>query len=328
MKILAEKKLESGEILTVLHWCSAEKAPEKYKNYLMQSLGADNLKRNFYAVGSWRAYFSDALDGVYEPDVTDHFFFAEVNGEIAGRVWFAYSGKSLRGNFGNVMTEEKFRKKGIMSELMKYCMDEIRQCPVRMLTCATGSKFAAASYKKCGFYSVYGTETGVLCYSKGEPFLTEAENVFRQGKIKEIRPGRIGDQFDCDKFLAYTPEIRKRKYPYFGGPAASIEEFRSAFQESLGGRGVVFTALNEQDECCGYAFGVLFHGMPIVDFMLHPVYAEDGRKLLSATISAFREKFGFVPFYMGYEGDGKKNQVVESVRGELQTVALFKPFLL
>ena len=328
MKVLAEKKLKTGELLTVFHWSSAEKAPEKYKNYLIQSLGSDNLKRNFYAIGSWRAYFSDALDSVYYPEVIDHLFFAEVNGEIAGRIWFAYSRKSLRGNFGNVLTEEKFRQRGIMSELMKYCMEEINSSPVRMLTCATGSKFAAESYKKHGFYSVYGTETGVLCYSKDHHFLTEAENIFHPGKIKEVRPGKIGDQFDCDKFLAYTPEIRKRTFPYFGGPSASIEEFRSAFQESLGGRGVVFTALNEQNECCGYAFGILFHGMPIVDFMLHPAYIADGKKLLSATISAFREKFSFVPFYMGYEPEVNKNQVIETVREELQMISLCPPFLL
>ena len=328
MDILCEKQIGSGETLRILHWCSAEKAPDKYKNYLLRSLGSENYKRNYYAIGSWRAYFADALDCVYYPEVVDHLFLAEIDGEIAGRIWFAYSAKSLRGNFGNVLTEEKFRKRGIMSELMKSCMEEINRSPVRTLTCATGSKFAAASYKKHGFYSVYGTETGVLCYSKGDSFLIETEKVFHPGRIKEIRPGRIGDQFDCDKFLAYSPEIRKRTYPYFGGPAASIEDFRSAYQESLGGRGVVFTALNEENECCGFAFGILYHGMPVVDFMLHPAYIDDGSKLLTATISAFKEKFGFIPFYMGYKDDLHKNKVAEMVKDDLQVIALFPPFLL
>ena len=328
MKILTEKKLKNGETLTVLHWNSAEPAPEKYKNYLLQSMGTDGIKRNFYAIGSWRAYLSDTMDGAYYPDIVDHWFFAEINGEIAGRIWFAYSAKSLRGNFGHVLTEEKFRQRGIMTELLKYCMEEIKRAPVKILTCATGNRFAAASYKKVGFYSVYGTETGVLCYSKERTFLEEAEAVFRPGKMKEVRPGRITDQFDCDKFLAYTPEIHKRTFPHYGGPAAAIEEFRSIYQESLGGRGVVVTALNEAGACCGYAFGILYHGMPIVDFMLHPAYLDDGEKLVSAAITAFREKFGFIPFYMGYETDENKNKVIEKVRSELQTVILAKPFLL
>ena len=312
MEILAERKMENGERLSVLHWCSSEKAPEKYRNYLLRSFGSENYKRNFYAIGSWRAYFSDSTLGIYYPEVTDHFFFAEVNGEIAGRVWFSYSGKSLHGNFGNVLTEEKFRRKGIMTELMKHCMTEIQRSPVKMLCCATGNKIAAARYVRAGFQMIYGGETGQLCFIKDGSFLSEAHRVFSGSRITEIRHGRIGDQFDCDKFLAYVPEVLKRNYPFRAGPAAQVDEFRSAYQETLGGRAVIYTALNEQSECCGYAFAVFLHGMPVLDFTVHPAYLGDSAGLIRTTANAFREKFGLLPLYCGFAGDSQKLAAVQA----------------
>ena len=320
MELLAERKLENGERLTVLHWCSPETAPEKYKNYLLRSFGSENYKRNFYAIGAWRAYCSDAADGVYYPEVTDHFFFAEVDGKIAGRVWFAYSGKSLHGNFGNVLTEEKFRKRGIMSELMKHCMAEIRRSPAKMLCCATGNKFAAATYVKCGFQLIYGGETGQLCFIREGSFLSEAKRVFSGSRIAEIRPGRIGDQFDCDKFLAYVPEVLKREYPFRAGPAAQVDDFRSAYQEALGGRAVIFTALNELDECCGYAFAVLMHGMPVLDFTVHPAYLGDADRLVRTAAQAFQENFGMLPLYCGFAADTEKLAAVQASGMQKHTI--------
>ena len=312
MDLLAEKKLPSGETLRVLHWCPPGKVPRKYADYVSASFGSDHPHANFYTTNGWRSYLFDAMDGVYFPEVTDHWFFAEVDGECAGRVWFAWSGRSLRGNFGHVMTEPQYRRKGIMTELMTHCMAEIRRAPVRMLCCATGNKVAAASYVKSGFRLIYGGETGPLCFSKGESLFEESKKIFSGSRITEVRPGTIGDQFDCDKFLAYTPEMWKRPLPSQFGPAACVSDFRLALQESFGGRAVVYTALNEKRECCGYAFAVMFPRMPVLDFVVHPAYMGDAAGLIRRTAESFREKFGVMPLWYGFAEDREKLRAAQA----------------
>lgn len=61
MEILDEKKMSSGETLRVLHWCSSEKAPEKYVDYVLASMGSDSPHEHLYSISGWRAYFSDAM---------------------------------------------------------------------------------------------------------------------------------------------------------------------------------------------------------------------------------------------------------------------------
>ena len=321
MELLAEKRLVTGENLKVFHWCAPEKAPRKFADYVSASFGSDHPHRDLYTINGWRAYFSDSMNGALFPDVVDHWFFAEVDGECAGRIWFAYSARTGRGNFGNVMTEPAYQRRGIMTELMKHCMAEIRRSPAVMLCCATGNKFAAASYIKFGFYLIYGGETGPLCFSKGKSFLDEAKQVFSGGRTAEIRPGEIGDQFDLDKFLAYTPELWKRALPVQCGPSASISDFRLAYQESVGGRGVVFSSLNDDGQCCGYAFAVLLSGLPVLDFMIHPACREGAGELIRRTAAAFREKFHLDPLYYGHAADEEKNSLLREA-GMKQTAVI------
>ena len=306
MEILDEQKLISGETLRVLHWDSSEKAPEKYINYILTSVGSSNPHRYLYSSAGWRTYFRDAMSGTYFPDVVDHWFFAEVDGECAGRIWFAYSKKSLRGNFGNVMTEPAFRNRGIMRELMKHCMDAIRRSPANMLCCIASKKITPV-YLKYGFQLIHGGESGPLCFIKDGTFASEAEQAFSGNRIMEIRPGEISDQFDCDKFLVYVPELWKREHPVQTGPAAFVSDFRLAFQESFAGNSVVYVALNERKVCCGYAFAVMLpSGMPVLDFVVHPAYLDDAAGLIRTTVSAFLEKFGTSPFYYGLSADAGK----------------------
>ena len=307
MEILDEKKMSSGETLRVLHWSSSEKAPEKYVDYVLASMGSDSPHEHLYSISGWRAYFSDAMLGTFYPEVVDHWFFAEVNGECAGRIWFAYSAKSLIGNFGNVMTRPRFQGRGIMTELMKHCMAEIRRSPANMLCCIAGKRITP-TYLKNGFSLIHGGEEGPLCFIKEGSFLDKAKQAFSGSSIMEVRPGRIGDQFDCDKFLAYVPELWNRRFPVQTGPAASIFDFRMALQESFSDHAVVYVALNEQKICCGYAFAVMLpSGLPVLDFVIHPAYMADSAELIRTTASAFQKTFGAIPSYYGLSADAEKN---------------------
>ena len=306
MEILDEKKLDSGETLRVLHWCPPEKAPEKYIDFILASFGTSAPHRYLYSNNGWRAYFSDAMNGGYFPEVVDHWFFAEVDGECAGRIWFGYSSASLRGNFGNVLTVPKYQCRGIMTELMKHCMAEIRHSPANML-CCIAAKWIAPVYLKNGFQLIHGGESGPLCFIKEGTFQSEAKQAFSGSRIMEIRPGRIGDQFDCDKFLIYTPELWVRNCPIQVGPAAVVSDFRLALQESFAKNAVVYVALNERNVCCGYAFAIMLpSGFPVLDFIVHPAYLEDAAGLIRATATAFQEQFGTLPLYYGLSADSGK----------------------
>lgn len=320
MEILSETRLATGEQLRILHWSAPEKAPRKYVDYVSASFGSNHPHNDFYTIGGWRAYFSDAMNGTYCPEVVDHWFFAEVDGECAGRMWFAYSARTRRGNFGNVMTEPQFQRRGIMTELLKYCMEEFYRSPAEILCCASGNPHAVASYLKVGFELIYGGETGPLCLSKKGSFLDTAQEAFSGNRIAEIRRGTIGDQFDCDKFLAYIPEIRNRAFPFRGGPSAAIPEFRLAFQEALGNRGTVNVALNSRNECVGYAFAAILHGLPLLDFTVHPGYLSDAANLIRMTADDFKTKFQRDLLYFGFSGDKEKLAAITEAGAECQGI--------
>lgn len=320
MEIFSETKLATGEQLRILHWNAPEKTPRKYADYVSASFGSNHPHNDLYTIGGWRAYFSDAMSGAYYPEVVDHWFFAEIDGECAGRMWFAYSARTRRGNFGNVMTEPQFQRRGIMTVLLKYCMEEFYRSPAKMLCCASGNPYAVASYLKVGFELIYEGKTGPLCLIKKGSFLDQAQEAFNGNRIVKIRRGIIGDQFDCDKFLAYIPEIKNRAYPFRGGPSAAIPEFRLALQETLGGHGTVHVALNSRNECVGYAFAAILHGLPLLDFTVHPGYLSDAANLICMTTDDFRTKFQRNPFYFGFAGDKEKLSVISGAGAEFQGV--------
>ena len=122
------------------------------------------------------------------------------------------------------MTEVQFRNRGIMMELLKFCLDAFYRSPAEMLCCASGNPYAVASYRKAGFELIYGGERGPLCLIRKGTFFEAAREAFQGARIAKVRCGTIGDQFDCDKFLAYIPEVKKRPIPFCGGPLAEIPE--------------------------------------------------------------------------------------------------------
>jgi len=146
-----------------------------------------------------------------------------------------------------------------------------------------------------------------ICWTLTGITVSEAEQAFSGSRITEIRPGEISDQFDFDKFLVYTPDLWKRVLPVQTGPAAYISDFRLTLQEKFADNAVVYTALNEQRSCCGYAFAVMLpSGIPVLDFIVHPSYLEDSAELIRTTAKAFLERFGTMPFYYGLAADSEK----------------------
>lgn len=295
MDILEKGTLADGRAYEVLSVITPDPAvPEELVRYFIASFGFDTYRHAVQDLNYWRLYYREALAGHNLPQVVDHHYVLRVEGKFAGRIWFAYNTKTGHGNFGNVYTEPAFRRCGVMGILMKHTMAGIRSSGVTQLCCSSGSKHAVKVYLAHGFNLIYGGETGPLCWRREGTF-QEAERAAFPGHEKcTVREGQLGDQFECDKFLAYTPAWLGFKQDSTG-LAATIFEYRVAFQEKLSGNGIVNVLTTPSGTVCAYAFALKICGEDILDFRIHPEYPEDLPELLNRTAAEYRERFNAAP---------------------------------
>ena len=272
LELLEESTLFTGEQLKVYRLItpSEKVVPKRVIQYMIASLGYDEYRKYVNDQNYWRLYYRTAFEN---KGAVDHLYLAEVNGEFAARVWFAYSRKSGFGNFGNVYTETEHRKKGLMSILMKHCTAGFESSDAKMLCCSTGNKIAAASYVKSGFHMIYGGETGPMCLLKkscGNHFFEMAEKYYSDNKIVKVRPGTIDDQYDCDKILDKLPAMRENRPAPPPEAGCFVTEYRIAYQEMLSGNGKVLVAENSSGVCVGYSWKLKLYGKEVSHAVLHP----------------------------------------------------------
>jgi len=91
-------------------------------------------------------------------------FGAEYNGKIVGFIELSHETWNNRLRVSNIYIEEKYRRKGIGTELMKYAINFAKQNKIRALVLETQScnHPAISFYMKCGF-SIIGFD--LSCYS-------------------------------------------------------------------------------------------------------------------------------------------------------------------
>ena len=287
MKVMVEKTLQTGEHLRILRFVTPEEIPERVIRYWIASLRFDTYRLYVSSISYWRLYFREVFAGNFASETVDHIYIAEVNGEYAARMWFAYSKKTLHGNFGHVFTEPAFRKRGLMSELLKVCIADFYASPAKMLCCASGNEGAVRAYVSSGFELIYGGTTGPLALLKKGTFEEEMSRCFEKGgKPCIIREGTIGDQFDCDKNLVYSRNVYCGKRNFRRGIARLIPDFCTAYQGVLSGNGKVFVAENAQGAIIGYAFALNFYGNGVLDFTWNGDYASEIPALLKKTLES------------------------------------------
>ena len=287
MKVMLEKTLSSGEKLRILRFVTPEEIPERIIRYWIASLRFDTYRLYVSSISYWRLYFREVFAGNFAGETVDHIYIAEVNGEYAARMWFAYSQKTLHGNFGHVFTEPAFRKRGLMGELLKICLEDFKQSPATMICCASGSESVVRAYVNHGFELIYGGTTGPLALMKDGTFESVTAKLFDPAGGKcIIREGMIGDQFECDKVLAYSKNVYLGKRNLRRGIANLIPDFCTAYQEMLSGNGKVFVAENEHGAITGYAYALNFCGNGIFDFTWNGDYASEIPDLLRKTAAS------------------------------------------
>lgn len=276
--------------------------PARVVRYLMGSLGFDTYRTAVQDHAYWRLYYREALAGHSVPEVIDHLYLAESEGQFAARLWFAYSTRTGRGNFGNVFTEPEFRRRGLMNTLLQYCVEDFHASPARMLCCSSGNKYAVKSYCRQGFKLIFAGETGPLCLSKSDFYREAAEAYSSLGSLT-LRQGVLADQFECDKFLFYLPEMYGQEHNRRTGPAARISDYRIAFQEMLSGNAVLKVAETGRGDIAGYAFAVREYNQNSMDFVVHPKTDNTGvAELLRSTAAEFFRQFQCQPLLFAKAG--------------------------
>jgi len=295
MDIPEKGALADGRRYEVLRIVTPDPAvPEEIVRYFIASFGFDTWRKAVLDLTYWRLYFRESLAGHLVPGVIDHHYILRVEGTFAGRLWFAYNTRTGRGNFGNVYTEPAFRRCGVMNVLMRHCMKDFHDSPAQQLCCASGNKFAVQSYLKHGFKLIYGGETGPLCLRKNGTFQEAEAEAFPGHEVCTVREGTIGDQFECDKFLAVTAAWRKFAQRSFG-LAAVMVDYRTAWQEKLSGLGAVNVLCTPSGAVCAYAFALKLCGEDILEFRIHPEYPEHLPDLLKRTAADYGKLFDGAP---------------------------------
>ena len=321
MELLKESKMPDGRSLRIYRQITPAKeaVPERLIRYLISSIGFDSYRKFIHDQNYWRLYYRAAFDG---EGAVDHLYLAEVDGTFAARVWFAYSPASGFGNFGNVYTEPAFRRLGLMSELMHYCVRDFLDSPAKLLCCGTGNVFAAASYRKFGFQMTYGGETGMmhLINPKYGSHFRDLEKVCFDGSpIVKVRPGTPGDQFDCDKFLVHTAAMRG-KARGSAGPDAYVSEYRVAWQDQKNGTAVTAVAENANGTVTAYAYAVKAFGRNCLNFTVYPDNTGEVKELLTFTAAEFRKLFPGEPILI-YVGSNCALQLEALEKADFKPIA-------
>ncbi len=318
MSILVQETLADGRALRVLRFVSpGDAVPEEIVRYVVGSLGFDSYNKYIQAQAYWRSWYRESFDGLLV-GVASHLYVAEVEGECAARLWFAYSRENGLGNFGNVYTEPRFRRLGLMNELLGPCMADFDAArDARLLCCASGNRFAVASYVKQGFRLIYGGETGPLARARrpGEDFFSIERELFADARLASIRPGAPADQFIADKFIAYTDPVRRR-LGVRRGPAAAVPEFRVARIEAEIGNGVVNVACNAAGTVTGHAFALATGGAGLLDFTAHEASLPGVPELLRETAAAFHRDHDMELFFYAFPDDAEKIAAVRAAGGK------------
>ena len=314
---LDERKMADGRTLRILRYVSpGDEVPEPVVRYVAGSLGFDSYNAGIRPQAYWRCWYRESFDGLLD-GVASHLYVAEVDGEFAARLWFAYSRASGFANFGNVFTEPGFRRLGLMEALLAPCMADFEAArDARILCCGTGSRFVAEAYRRHGFRLTYGGEFGPMARTRrpGEDFRSIEREAFADARLASIRPGRPDDQFVTDKFIAHTAPVLDR-LGVRRGPAAAVPDFMTARIEAEAGGGALLVACNAAGTVTGHAFALASGGAGLLDFTAHAASFPDVPELIRATARAFHGRHDMDLLFHAFPGDAEKTAAVLAAGG-------------
>ena len=272
---LAELNLATGEKLTVkLLTC-----PEA-------GYAVDVVRFFLEHKPDWvRRIMRQQLRGDYATCRTDKYFVGEIDGRIAGALYYGFAASGV-GSFAHVYTSSEHRKKGIARALTAAFIDDFKSAPVKVILSGTGTPWVAEFYKKFGFAP--GPSKGSLILMKHELEKTFEEYIdwyFQRNGSITVRLG--GMKYDNDAgILAYACQMRGVALQ---GDQASVIRFHAdAVLQAEDGPGVLTVAENANGHLVGWAFGrdtfSQDEGGRILNCQFHPNYLKDEKRFISESV--------------------------------------------
>ena len=262
------------------------------------------------------------LNGQYASGVVDKYFIGEINGEMAGQLWYGYGRTSQPvSNFGHVYTAIKHRRKGITAELMKYFIDDFKNSPALGAFCSSYREWVAAIYQKEGFKPLLpGKNAGPMVLpntSVPEDFLKFQDFYYLPAKPIKTVEGTMKYCFEIDALLNYSFQSRNELLSRVFVSNA-VSSFRSALFMQEDKRGSVYCAVASNGHCAGWSFCLnpLAFGKenqsPVFDWELHPYYQNQAKTFVSQSLKKLTTNGVEKVFAYCFSGQIEKISVLEA----------------
>ena len=237
-----------------------------------------------------RRWINTILDGNYTGECVDRYFFAVIDGQVAGSLWYGYGRhESPVANFGHVFISPAFRGLGITQILLQHFKRDFSQSPCLAAFCKCSREWIAKMYREIGFMGVEpGTSTGklmLLNHADWKDFKSLEEEYYRRSTPLLVADGSMQFRHESDCLGAFTEHFSPR--------GMSLQWVANYLQALFLQEDGAATLLNWQD-ADGHIFGWCFSATisqeyEWFDYTCHPnVTHEEEAELLRQSIIHFK----------------------------------------
>ena len=213
------------------------------------------------------------LSGAYANTCTDHYFFASIDGKIAGVLWYGYGRNPLPiANFGHVFTAPEYRGQGIATILLQYFRHSFATAPVLAAFCTCSQEWIAKMYLDIGFTGIIpGTKAGKLMLVNppgSRNFAELLQEYYNDFNGLHLVPGTASWRHELDCLGQFANVFTSRCFL-----SRQLNNFQKALFLQEDGAGQVKVILNSHKRCVGWCFAMNLSGdqgaRPFFDFELH-----------------------------------------------------------
>ena len=280
---LGSEQLECGKVAEIfLFEPPGADIPEKLTE-LMRHKGDDTLRG-----------IQSRLNGAYVDCCVDRYFFAEIEGQIAGMLWFGYGRTTYPiANFGHVYTSPQFRRLGIATILLRYFKCDFLASPAKAAFCYSSKPHIVKNYTPLGFQPcVTGTTVGRLMLSQPPASRSFAEiQAEYYGEARQIHavPASMRWRHDLDCLGKYTDRLLDERCFL----AVAVPDFTRAYYLSEDDKDGVLLNFVGNDRCVGWAGALRMSKDPdaarTFDYVIHSDFAGETRSLLDEAVQQCRK---------------------------------------
>ena len=229
-------------------------------------------------------------DGKYADCSVDRYFIGEINGRIAGQVWYGWGcHKRPVANFGQVYVDLDFRGLGITNILMKYLHADFESSPVMGAMCTCMAPWITDIYRPYGFHQTYPDSPRLYCPGAGSPFDFKdlSEEYYKNSSALRVLPGTMEYRHEIDCLLKFTLELKK-KTAQRNFVASAVTSYQDALFKQEDKQGRIFVVLSDDGRCIGWSFCLA--PLPdttavFLDYELHPDYEAFASEAVKETIA-------------------------------------------